>query len=354
MKLLFLSSGKTVPATRFRTLQFVPHLRAAGHQCVVAHSFPQKYDHYPWLGFRPSQWLKRANRYLDLFRAAWGDFDAIILERELFNDDTLDLERRFRRIAKKLVLDIDDAVFVNFPSKLESLATMADLVLAGNDNLIEWARQFNSNVLSMPTCIDTDAYARSRKIDRRSVIPVVGWIGTSSNAHYLQLVDEALMRTAQVHDFQFHVVSNSPACLDSLRLKGVQVQYFPWSERREQELLAQFDIGIMPLHDDQWSRYKCGAKLLQYMAMAIPGIASPVGVNSQIVKHAVNGYLATSSEEWFIALSEFISDESRRRQLGQAGLRTVEESYSVSAHLPRWIGAVESLINLPSLNRYTS
>jgi hypothetical protein len=121
MKLLFLTSGKHTPATRFRAVAWVEPLRAAGHHCTVAHSIPDKYEHYRWLGFRLSQKLKRLRRYGDLLRVKWGGYDAVIIERELFNDPTWDMEAKFRRAVGTLVLDIDDALFLTFPEKFAKL-----------------------------------------------------------------------------------------------------------------------------------------------------------------------------------------------------------------------------------------
>ena len=117
MNLMFLSSGAHVPTARFRVMHLVPHLRVAGHQCTIAHSFPEKYDYFPWLGFRPSQLLKRMVRHWHLLRIKFGRYDAVILERELFHNDTWDMEQKLRRVAKTLVLDVDDGVFLNFPNK---------------------------------------------------------------------------------------------------------------------------------------------------------------------------------------------------------------------------------------------
>jgi glycosyltransferase involved in cell wall biosynthesis len=341
MKLLFLGSGDQVPSCRFRVVQLVPHLRAAGHKCSVFNSFPQKYDYFPWLGFRPSQMLKRLNRYRDLARVRLGNFDAVILERELFHNESIDMEKRFRRIAKTLVLDVDDAVFVNFPGKTEKIASMADLVLAGNPLLQEWASRYNANVEWMPTCIDTTQYSPARRKYPRSKLPVVGWMGTTGNVAFLKWAADGLRQAARTHPFELRVIAGERGVLDQIDLQGVQVRFDRWDPATEIDQLAEFDIGLMPLADDQWSRYKCGLKLLQYMALGIPGIASPVGVNASIVRHGENGYLAADAEHWRQALETLIRDKKYRESVGQAAVKTVEETYSIRSNLPRWIHAVE-------------
>ena len=117
MRVLFLTSGNRTPSTRFRILPYIPFLQANGIRCRVASSFPQKYDYLPWLGFRPSQRLKRLTRWLHLLESKVRSFDVVYLERELFDNDTTDMEQRFRRVARKLIYDLDDAVFFEVPGQ---------------------------------------------------------------------------------------------------------------------------------------------------------------------------------------------------------------------------------------------
>ncbi|MEZ6122684.1 MAG: hypothetical protein R3C49_05845 [Planctomycetaceae bacterium] len=121
MKILFLSSGPRCPSARFRILPFVPKFREDGHYCVVAHSLPEKYDHFPWLGFRPSQLLKRGIRHLHAILARLQRFDVVFVDREIFDNESSDMEERFRKLCRTFVLDLDDAVFLRYPEKFERL-----------------------------------------------------------------------------------------------------------------------------------------------------------------------------------------------------------------------------------------
>ena len=322
-------------------MQLIPHLRAAGHRCALAQSFPQKYDYFRWLGFRPSQWLKRMVRRWHLCRAWCGRFDAVILERELFHNESWDLERRFRKLPGAMVLDIDDAVFLTFPEKLPRLAEMADLIIAGNPWLQKWASQYNSHVVTIPTCVDTIAYHPSKRREESRSRPIVGWMGTSGNVVFLKEAAAGLRQAARQVDFELRVIAGGVGELHRLDLDGVHVVFQQWRPQTEALDVAQFDIGIMPLFDDQWSRCKCGLKLLQYMACGIPSIASPVGVNSHIVESGVNGFLAESPEQWATHLAALLSDKSLRSSMGQAARETVERKYSVEANLPLWIDSVK-------------
>ena len=340
MKLLFLSSGRHAPTTRFRVLHLVPHLRLAGHKCVVAHSFPEKYDYFPWMGFRPSQWLKRLVRHGHLLRVKFGRFDAVILERELFHNETWDMEQKLSRLAKTLVLDVDDGVFLNFPDKFPELVRLSDLVIAGNRNLAEWVERYNSHVVIIPTCVDIDCYRPVLNRDTNAGRPIVGWIGTAGNVSYLHEAASALSSLAKRYDFELRIVAGARGALDELELPGVDVRFVKWNPDTEADEVGRFDIGLMPLRDDEWSKYKCGLKLLQYMSCGIPGVASPVGVNVDIIEHGRNGYLASSPGEWEESLSHLLGDAAHRNQLGSAARQTVEARYSIVANLQAWVDAV--------------
>jgi glycosyltransferase involved in cell wall biosynthesis len=341
MKLMFLSSGPHVPTARFRVMHLVPHLRNAGHHCTIAHSFPEKYDYFPWMGFRPSQLLKRMVRHWHLLRIKFGRYDAVILERELFHNDTWDMERKLRRVAKTLVLDVDDGVFLNFPNKFPELVKMSDLVIAGNRNLAEWTTRLNPQVAIIPTCVDIDMFHPVPKDAAKASRPIIGWIGTAGNVSYLHEVASALSALARRFDFELRIVAGAPGVLDDLDLQDVDVRFVKWDPATEAAEVARFDIGLMPLRDDEWSKYKCGLKLLQYMSCAVPGVASPVGVNVDIIDQGTNGFLAASPDQWEDALAQLLSDPPRRRQIGTTARKTVEDRYSIRANVNLWVDAVD-------------
>jgi glycosyltransferase involved in cell wall biosynthesis len=338
MRVLFLTSGPTVPSTRFRILQFVPLLEAEGHECVVAHSWPDKYEQSPWLGFRLSQRARRWKRRLDAIRARRGRFDVIVIERELFNDATFDLELEFRRLAPRLVLDIDDGVFLKWPEKIARVAGAADCVIAGSDLLAEALAQFSQRVTIIPTCLDVGRYAVKEHVSRSR--PVIGWTGTSSNLGYFEQVDPALTELAARMPYSLAIIADERAGRRLPRVSGVETRFIQWAIETEAASLLEFDVGIMPLPEDDWSRFKCGFKLIQYMAAGLPTVASPVGVNPQIVNPGVTGVLTETRAEWADAMAGLLGDVEGRRQMGAAGRRRVEERYSIQANWERWRQAV--------------
>lgn len=154
MRVAFLTSGRFVPSSRFRVLQFVPHLQRLGHECLVLPSRPEKYASWPLLGFRLSGIFKRWNRRADLAALERWSPDVVVLERELFSDATFDLEQALRRIARRLVLDIDDGLFVLHRHKFEVLCGLCDHVIAGSELLAARVRPINPRVTVIPTCVD--------------------------------------------------------------------------------------------------------------------------------------------------------------------------------------------------------
>jgi len=344
VKILFLSSGTRVPSARFRILPYLSHFRADGHRCVLANSFPQKYDYFPWMGFRPSQLLKRSVRWWHWVRASLSSFDVVFIDREIFDDSTTHMEQRFRECCGKLVIDIDDAVFLRYPDKFQTLMKMADLVVCGNRYLIDKVTERNSRTLHVPTCVDMNDY-EYRGQGASNDVPVVGWMGTTGNLKYLRVPAEALRQVAGEIDFQLRVVVPDAGPLSEIDLHGVNVIYEPWDPANEVRQLQNMDIGLMPLFPDQeWDIYKCGLKVIQYLAVGVPGIAAPVGVNTEIIDVNRNGYVAQSTDEWVTALRSLLRDPDLRQQMGRRGRQTVVERYSIQANYPVLRDALLKLI----------
>lgn len=335
MRILFLSSGARVPSARFRILPYIRWFERDGHHCVVAHSFPQKYDYFPRMGFRPSQVLKRSVRWWHWLRSRLQRFDVVFIDREVFDNDSVEMEARFRDSCRRLVIDLDDAIFLRHPQKFESLMALADLVVCGNRWLVDKVRPLNDRIVQIPTCVDMVDYGQRPATDSPRP-PVVGWMGTAGNVAYLSVAAEALRTLSTLTEFELRVVVPDAAGLRQMDLTGVRVRHVPWDPQREVAQLQEFDIGLMPLFPDQaWDVYKCGLKLIQYLAVGVPGIAAPVGVNSEILDNNQNGIAATTTDEWLSALQRLTSDPGLRESMGARGRRTVIDRYSIQANYPR-------------------
>ncbi len=239
-----------------------------------------------------------------------------------------------------LVFDFDDAIYLADTSvangwsrilkpqgKAKAICQFANHVTVGNEVLAAFAREHARRVTVVPSTIDTDFYqVRPRARNR---VPVIGWTGSETTVPYLTALAPALRRLRGKRDFELRVIG---AKVD---IEGLTVRCLPWRAETEPDDLRGLDVGLMPLPDDEWSRGKCGMKALQYMALGIPPVVSPVGANATIVRDAVNGFYAGTEAEWIDRLALLLEDESLRQSLGREARRTVEESYSARVHAPR-------------------
>jgi glycosyltransferase involved in cell wall biosynthesis len=330
----FVTLGANVPSTRFRFFAYQKPLERLGHRCRMWTSRPSVYDYLPSVGWRVSQGIKRTNRWLQSLDAGWFRPDAIYLERGCFHDDSLWMDERFRKRTPRLVLDVDDAIFLTFPEKIKRLVQWSDHVVVSNRPLRDWVSNYHHHITEIPTCVSLERYQPRLRADPAAEVPVIGWIGTTSNLGFLSVCAGGLRRLATECRYTLLVVAPTDAPLRGIDLAGVSIRFEAWSPRTEVELLQSMDIGIMPLPSDQeWMRYKAATKLVQYMAVGIPAVASPIGVNADILEGNQVGFGATNESEWFESLRRLLHDPELRYQLGGRGRRLVESKYCVEANL---------------------
>lgn len=241
-------------------------------------------------------------------------------------------------LRKKYIYDFDDAIWIpNYSAvnarfqklkcywKVRFLIKWASKVSAGNDFLANYARQFNQQVEVIPTTIDTQNQHTAR-VDQEAKPLVIGWTGTHSTMHYLDFVVPILRKLEGEFDFRFKVISNKKPDYELRSLV-----YQDWNAETEMNDLAEIQVGIMPLVLDAWSEGKCGFKALQYMALGMAGIVSPVGVNTRIIQNRENGLIAETTEEWEQAIRLLLTDEALRKSLGQRATLTIQQAWSVDA-----------------------
>ena len=281
-------------------------------------------------------------------RRAWqllkvGRGDLLWLEKEALPWLPWGLERALLPRDVPLVVDYDDAVFHRYDMhrsatvrrllgrKLDRLMASASLVTAGNSYLAERARAAGAQwVEIVPTVVDLTAYTRRLEPFSENAA-TIGWIGTPSTwTEYMAPMMPLLTQAAEAAGARIASVGAGRAAAAHPLLDNL-----PWTEDSEVARIHEMDIGIMPLTDTPWARGKCGYKLIQYMACGIPVIASPVGVNAEIVEHGVNGFLASSDAEWAEALQTLLHDSDLRARMGEAGRRKVELEYSLQVWGPR-------------------
>jgi glycosyltransferase involved in cell wall biosynthesis len=193
-------------------------------------------------------------------------------------------------------------------------------------------------VFIIPTCIDMNLYPRKKKISNSQEI-ILGWIGTKGNLKYLKKLEPVFEIIRQrFPQAKLKIVSND--FYDSSYLPTIKKL---WNLEEENEDLISFDIGLMPLNDDLWSRGKCGLKIIQYLSVGVPAVCTPVGINSDIVKNGENGFWATNDQEWVDHLSTLIQNQELRSQMGLKGIGTVEREYSLGVTSEKFFHVLQSL-----------
>jgi len=267
--------------------------------------------------------------------------DVIVFQRPMIELPTIALERLAAR-GRKTIFDFDDAIFERrwgAGAKFRRLVALVDRVAAGNRHLAAAAAAPDKTVI-IPTAVDTDRFAARPASAARGREVVVGWTGLSGNyphlAHHTAAIARALKRTGA----RFVVISDRPP---PRALAALNAEFVRWRPDSEVEDLARLDVGVMPLPDGPYERGKCAFKLLQYMALGRPGVASPVGANAEVVTDQVDGFLPGTDGAWEEALTSLIEDPARRREIGARARARVEEAYSLSVVADRYKALIETV-----------
>lgn len=344
MNVLFLTEGIEAPASRYRCEQFIPHLERAGFSCDLVGAYGTLYNRVFDTPVAPLYKLaSRAKRGAQTVMV--GDYDVVFAQRLALPHTALpELAASFRR---PMILDFDDTFFLDPDGERNPLrerafrvaVERASRVIAGNGYLADWTEAPDKTEV-IPTVIDTDTY---RPPPVRSLDPptVVGWMGTASNFVSLRPILPAITEVLETRDDAiFRVVSNAKLP----ELKGhPQVEQIAWTAREEVRWLQSFDVGLMPLVDNPSTRGKCGFKMIQYMAVAAPVVASPVGANVEILAGSGAGYFADELEEWEGKIERLLDEQTEREKRGRVGREYVEKHYSVASVLERYVELFEAV-----------
>lgn len=355
MKLLVIAPypRDRAPSQRFRFEQYLPRLRDDGVDVSLRPLLDREtYRRFHRSGGIPGKTLALlrglVHRIRDVTRAS--EHDVVLLHREAYPAGGAFLERRLARRGTPLVFDFDDAIFrrdvspanrwagfLKRPGKTREIVRLADVVLAGNRYLARFAEDEGAgDVRVLPTVIDTDEYrCPEATADGAATHVTVGWTGSLTTIAHFRRLEGVLRRLQGETGVGVRVVGDP-----TYRPEGFDADVLPWRPGTEVADLCPIDIGVMPLPDEEWARGKCGLKLLQYMALGRPAVASPVGVNTEIVRHGENGLLADGEEEWYRALRRLAGDPGLRRRLGREARRTVVERYSVDSTYADFAGAL--------------
>jgi len=356
MKVLFLTNnGRQAAPSRTRVFDYLPFFKAAGIEVDVRVVIPDRLFSWAASG-------GQARRFAYCFRVLWRSlwiglwtawtaprYDVIFIQRVLFPFPIPWILRRYRQ---KIIFDFDDAIFTTHVAHtgrmgrlrawfrgrgLPPVLRMACHAIVENTYTATYAAQHCPAVSIITGPIDTDRYRPGQKTGRKGV--VLGWIGSRTTTRYLELIRAPLTELAHRHP-------RLSICLigaEGFEPDGLPVTLRRWSLETEVADLQTFDIGLMPLPDDVWTRGKGGYKLLQYLSMGVPVVASPVGINREIVKDGVNGFLAASDREWMTGLERLIRDPDLRRRMGADGRGKMEACYSLKQSSQRLLQILASV-----------
>jgi glycosyltransferase involved in cell wall biosynthesis len=364
MKVLGLASYPVeAAATRYRLQQFVQPLADRGIELTIrpflnSALFAQFYRKEAMVSTVLGLLKSSLMRMSDVVAA--NSADVIMIQREAMLLGPPLVEWMITRALKRpVVLDLDDATYVSYTSptygrisktlkwfsKTDDLIRWARVVTCGNRAIAEYVSNKGAKARVIPTVVDAEIFRPAETRSRHE--PVLGWIGTHSTFPYLESIFPVLQDLARSYDFQVKIVGSGKT---EMGIPGVKVDNLPWNLEREVADFQSIDIGLYPidaaLYSGNWAAGKSGFKALQYMAVGIPYVATPVGASAEIGIEGTTHFCARTNEEWHKSLSMLLSDPIMRAQMGAAGRAHVIEHYGLPAQADKLAAVLrEALVN---------
>jgi glycosyltransferase involved in cell wall biosynthesis len=357
MKVLALASYPIeAAATRYRLHQFIAPLADRGiflsvHPFLDSQLFASFYNREQWPRTALGVARSTLKRLIDVWQAR--EADVILVQREamMFGPPILEwLITRAR--GRPLVLDLDDATYVRYTSptygqvgsalkwfsKTDDLINWAQVVTCGNRSIAEYVTNKGARAVIIPTIVDTEKFrpAQRYREEAEQRAPILGWIGTHSTYPFLESLFPVLQQLAHEHPFRLKIVGAGRDVL----LPGIAIENLEWKLEREIADFQSFDVGLYPVIADNWSVGKSGFKAIQYMAVGIPYVTTPVGACAEIGVPDVTHFLASSPDEWRTALARLLRDATLRQQMGDAGRTHALQYYTVPAQADKLAGVL--------------
>jgi glycosyltransferase involved in cell wall biosynthesis len=344
------------PSQRYRFEQYLSFLHDRGFSFTYSFLLNTRDDHD---FYRPGRLHRKALILLRSLITRIGDLrrlkhhDLIFIQRESNFLGTVFFEKIAATRGKPIIFDFDDSIWLadtspankkyewlKRPGKFFDTLSYATIVIAGNRYLAQKAGIVNPNTVLIPTTIDTTFHVPKPELRNRERL-IIGWSGSISTLKHFEAVIPVLQRLqAEYGDrLGFALMGARPSCPMLKNIVTIQ-----WTEESEVNTLNTFDIGIMPLPDDEWSLGKCGLKALSYMACGVPAVASSVGANNEIIRNNYDGILAGTEEQWYEALKMLLDDRELRNTIGRRGRETVEERFSTQVNAPKYLQVFERAI----------
>lgn len=359
MRILFVPYGTDqAPATRYRVTQYLPHLERRGIDYFVFSAIsklstslmikspdfapPVRFLYYVYVS------MERLFRFLVILFISRG-FNIIFLQRTTF---PLRLEMLLSAANNNIIFDIDDAIYLpdregnDFVTRIKkyikkseviNILKISRIVIVENEYIKKFVSQYCKKILKLPGPIDTEWFFIRNKRNLDKV--VIGWIGSPATTFYLHMLDNVFRDIKRKYDFvKFRFIG-----LGKYKNPPVEFERIDWSSETEVANLQSFDIGIMPMPDNEWTRGKLGCKMLQYMAVGIPAVVSYTPTNAEIINDGKNGFFVTKENEWINVLSMLVEDAPLRSKIGEKGRSAIQELCSLRKSAIHLVKIFESL-----------
>jgi len=348
-RILFLTQGdRQAPSSRYRVYQYLPMLEKAGLEAVVhpGLTFAEFHDTLTVEHWREG--LQRifrtfTRRVRDLHQLR--DFDYVYVQRPILPAPFFNMELRIAR-ESRLIFDLDEAIFVKrsggmFPlnlwpqaKRVSTICRRSHRVVVASEALAQFVRRAGIEAVVLPSVVDTAAFAEGSQVSKHAhKIPVLGWVGTAVVQSDLKLVVPSLIDLHSKAPFVVRVLGGAAYSLPV----RFPIEWKAWDAETEISEIAHLDIGLAPLEESEWNRYESGLRILQYWAAGVPVVASPVGIQSHLIRDGENGLFATNRRQWTENLLLLMKDLNLTRRLIAAGRKMVQEKYSLEAVGPRFL-----------------
>ena len=341
-KILFLAHHRLdrSPGQRYRFEQVFDYLESKGISCHLANIISEEDEKALYLSRSIFKKIvvglkSYKRRFFHLFGVK--AYDLIVIYREALPTRSTYFEKYIAKKNIPILFDFDDAIWVKDVSsvnqkiswfkdekKIEKLLPICDHITCGNNYLADFAKKFNSNVSIIHSTVDTDLYKPIKTKNNQDAVRI-GWVGSHTTIKHFELITDVFLELKKKYKkkVKFVVIGDENYRNDKLKLKGKK-----WQNKEEVALFNSFDIGVMPLPNDEWTKGKCGMKGLLYMSVGIPAVMSNIGMNKEIINHGENGFLPVGHQQWVDVLSNLIENDKLRKEIGQNGRKTVIDRYS--------------------------
>lgn len=354
--ILFLTKyPRSGASSRYRVYQYLPFIRAAGiHYRVSSFMSEQTFSLSKREGWLV---LKLLCGTYDLFRRLtysyrFLSYDVIYMQREALPFGPLWLERLFRCFGKVVIFDYDDALFIykknennrlasllKSPSRIPKIMQLSHSVFAGNDWLKQQALSYCADARTFYVAEDLQRYYAKKNYYQSRV--VLGWLGSSSTEKYLYIIEPVLRELCERYPHvELHIVGGG-----KFSAAGIRTKHIPWDYDTEVEALQAFDIGLMPLPLEAWSKGKSGGKARTYMSVGLPGVVTDIGFNQELVQHGRTGFLVESLSDWKRCLERLIIEPEYREQIGKAARLAVEKRFDLEVLGPEFCAEIFDIYN---------